>query len=201
MEGTTHPIQVITVHENLVYFTTYRLLNNRQNKWAEFLLRFTLKITYRPGTFHSKADALTRQRDEREEENAKRQAHRMQRVLKSQNLGLLVDIPPTNGHSHFDILLAKAYEADPFPSKIIASFLSGQRTCNMISLNEYEVREECLYYRERLFISDCTELRLYLLRQHHDVPSAGHCGQDKPLELLAREYPWCGMEKDVRQYI
>ena len=49
----------------------------------------------------------------------------MQTVLKSQNLGLLADIPPTNGHSHFDTLLDKAYEADPFPSEIIAFLLNG----------------------------------------------------------------------------
>ena len=125
----------------------------------------------------------------------------MQMVLKSQNLGLLADIPPTNGCSYFDTLLDKAYETDPFPSEIIASLLSGQRTCNKISLNEYEIRDERLYYRERLFVPDYSELQLYLLQQHHDVPSAGHCGQDKMFELLAREYTWFGMQKDVRQYI
>ena len=82
----------------------------------------------------------------------------MQTVLKSQNLGLLADIPPTNGRSHFDTLFTKAYEADPFPSEIIASLLRGQRTCNKISLNECEVRKERLYYRERLFIPNYTEL-------------------------------------------
>ena len=65
----------------------------------------------------------------------------MQTVLKSQNLGLLADIPPTNGRSHFDTLLSKAYEADPFPFEIIGSLPNGQRTCSKISLNECEVRD------------------------------------------------------------
>ena len=125
----------------------------------------------------------------------------MQTVLKSQNLGLLADIPPINGRYHFDTLIDKAYKADPFPSEIIASLLSGQRTCNKISLNECEVRNEHLYYRERLFVPDYTELRLYLLQQHHGVPSAGHCSQAKTFELLAWEYTWFGMRKDVRRYI
>ena len=136
MEGATHPIQVITDHRSLVYFTTNRLLNYRQTERSEFPSRFTIKIAYRPGTLHSKADALTRQQDESEEENGERQAHRMQTVLKSQNLGLLADILATNGRSHFDTLLAKAYEADPFPSEIIASLLRGQLICNKISLKE-----------------------------------------------------------------
>ena len=201
LEGAIHPVQVITDHRNLIYFTTNRLLNYRQTEWSEFLSRFTFRITYRLGTLHGKADALTRQQDESEEENEERQAHRMQTVLKSQNLGLLADIPPANGHSHFDTLLDKAYEADPFPSEIIASLLSGQRTSNKISLNECEIRDERLYYCERLFIPDYPELRLYLLQQHHDVPSAGHCGQAKTFELLAREYTWFGMRKDVHRYI
>ena len=128
------------------------------------LSRFTFKITYRPGTLHGKADALTRQQDESEEENEEQQTHRMQTVLKSQNLGLLADIPPTNGRSHFDTLLTKAYEADPFPSEIIATLLRGQRMCNKISLNECEVRDKRLYYQERLFIPDYTDIRLHLLQ-------------------------------------
>ena len=113
--------------------------------------QFTCKITYCPGTLHSKADTLIWQQDESGGENEERQAHRMQTVLKSQNLGSLADIPPANGRSHFETLLAKAYEADPFPSEIIASLLCGQRTCNKVSLNECEVRDDRLYYRERLF--------------------------------------------------
>ena len=74
-EGSTHPINIVTDHRNLLYFTTNRLLNYRQTEWSEFLSRFTFKITYRPGTLHGKADALTRQRDENEEENEERQAH------------------------------------------------------------------------------------------------------------------------------
>ena len=76
----------------------------------------------------------------------------MQTILKSQNLGLLVDIPPVNGRSQFDSLLEKAYEADPFPLEIIALLREGQRTCKQFSLNECEIREERLYYRNRLYV-------------------------------------------------
>ena len=125
----------------------------------------------------------------------------MQTILKSQNLGLLADIPPVNGRSQFDSLLEKAYEADPFPLEIIALLCDGQRTCKQITLNECEIREEPLYYRDRLYIPKHDELRLYLLQQHHDVPSTGHCGQAKTFELIARDYTWFGMPKDVCRYI
>ena len=46
LEGFTHPIQVITDHRILLYFTTNRLLNYRQTEWSEFCSRFSFKITY-----------------------------------------------------------------------------------------------------------------------------------------------------------
>ena len=201
LEGSPHPIHVITDHSNVHYFTTNRLLNYRRTEWSEFLSSFTFKITYRPGTLHGKADALTRQQDENEEENEERQAHRMQTILKSQNLGLLADILPMNGRSELDSLLEKAYEADPFPLELIALLRDSQRTCKQISLNNCEIGEERLYYRDHLYIPKHDELWLYLLQQHHDVPSAGHCGQAKMFELIAREYTGFGMRKVVRGYI
>ena len=126
----------------------------------------------------------------------------MQTILKSQNLGLLADIPPVNGRSQFDSLLEKPHEVDPFPLEIIALLYDGQRTGKQISLNECEVRGEWLYYRDRHYVpKHDDELWLYLLQQHHDVPSAGHCGQAKAFELIARDYTWFGMRKDVPRYI
>ena len=104
-----------------------------------------------------------------------------------------------NGCSQFDSQIEKAYEADPFPLEIIALFRDSQRTCQKISVNECEIRREPLYYRDRLYVPNHDKLRLYLLQQHYDVPSAGHCGQAKTFEIIAREYTWLGMRKDVRQ--
>ena len=58
LEGSTHPIQVITDHRNLLYFTTNRLLNYRQTEWWEFLSLFTFKITYRPGTLQDRKSVV-----------------------------------------------------------------------------------------------------------------------------------------------
>jgi hypothetical protein len=60
LEGSAHPIDIITDHKNLEYFTTTKLLSRRQARWAEFLSRFDFRIRYRPGTQGGKPDALTR---------------------------------------------------------------------------------------------------------------------------------------------
>jgi len=51
---------VLTDHKNLEYFTTTKMLNSRQARWAEELAGFDFTITYRPGPLNVRADALTR---------------------------------------------------------------------------------------------------------------------------------------------
>jgi hypothetical protein len=46
-----------------------------------------------------------------------------------------------------------------------------------------------------------SELRLQVVREHHDTPLAGHFGRTKTLEAVSRGYWWPGMRKDVQQYV
>lgn len=56
-------ITVYTDHKNLEYFTTSKVLNHRQARWAELLAHFDFKIVYCPGNKMGKSDALTRRQD------------------------------------------------------------------------------------------------------------------------------------------
>jgi hypothetical protein len=49
LEGSTHPVRVLTDHNNLKYFMTTKDLNSRQARWAEKLARFDFFIEHRPG--------------------------------------------------------------------------------------------------------------------------------------------------------
>jgi len=59
-EGVTHQIQVFSDHQNLEYFTTTKVLNRRQARWAQELAGIDFRIYYRPGTQNGKPDALSR---------------------------------------------------------------------------------------------------------------------------------------------
>lgn len=59
-EDDAEPITVLSNHKNLEYFMSTKQLNRRQARWAEFLLGFNFKITYRAGKLGGKLDALTR---------------------------------------------------------------------------------------------------------------------------------------------
>src|SRR5947209_17376637 len=61
--GFSHPIVVYTDHKNLEYFTTTKVLNQRQAQWADYLSLFDFKIIYRPGRENGKADTLSHRAD------------------------------------------------------------------------------------------------------------------------------------------
>lgn len=63
LEGPKHTVTVLSDHKNLVYFTTTKILNRRQVRWAEELAIFNYKIVYQPGTANARADALSRRTD------------------------------------------------------------------------------------------------------------------------------------------
>ena len=63
LEGSVSPIDVVTDHKNLEYFSTTKLLTCHQARWLEFLCQFNLTVQYCPGKLRAKPNALTRRWD------------------------------------------------------------------------------------------------------------------------------------------
>ncbi|KAJ1037064.1 hypothetical protein NDA10_004015 [Ustilago hordei] len=63
LEGAKFPVQVLTDHRSLEYFTTTKQLNRWQARWSELLSDFDFVIQYRPGVQAGLPDALTRRSD------------------------------------------------------------------------------------------------------------------------------------------
>ena len=63
LEGFGMPIDVVTNHINLEYFSTTKILTHWQVQWSEFLSRFNLIICFHPQRLGMKQDSLTRQWD------------------------------------------------------------------------------------------------------------------------------------------
>ena len=53
----------------------------------------------------------------------------------------------------------------------------------------------------RVYVPADTEIKLRILEAHHDRKMAGHLGQDKMLELIARDYMWPGMREFINEYV
>jgi len=59
-EGAAQQVQVYSDHQNLEYFTTTKVLNRRQARWAQELAGINLCIYYPSGNRNRKPDALSR---------------------------------------------------------------------------------------------------------------------------------------------
>ena len=60
LEGPAYPIDVVTDYKNLEYFSTTKILTQRQARWSEYLSQFNLVIRFHPSCLGTKLDALTR---------------------------------------------------------------------------------------------------------------------------------------------
>jgi len=63
LEGPAFPIDIVTNHKNLEYFSTSKVLTQQQARWSEYLSSFNLIIRFLPGKLGTKPDALTRHWD------------------------------------------------------------------------------------------------------------------------------------------
>ncbi len=63
LEGSVDPIDIVTDHKNLEYFSTTKILTRWQVQWSEYLSQFNLVIHFQLGKLGGKPDALTRQWD------------------------------------------------------------------------------------------------------------------------------------------
>ena len=94
-------------------------------------------------------------------------------------------------------LFDTAYEKDPIPNDVLEQLHSGQRRSKQLSLAECRDSEGRLIYRRRVYVPDYMPLKLRLIQNFHEVPAAGHLGHSKIRELLAKQYYWPKMHKDV----
>ena len=60
LEGPAYPIDVVTDHKNLEYFSTTKVLTWRQAQWSKYLSQFNLVIRFCPDYLGTKLDTLTK---------------------------------------------------------------------------------------------------------------------------------------------
>jgi transposase InsO family protein len=74
---------------------------------------------------------------------------------------------------------------------------------NHTSDNNYEVKADgLLYHRDgRMRIPDDMSIKSMLLYEAHDVDVSGHTGINKTTELLARQFDWPHLRRDVEKYV
>jgi len=74
--------------------------------------------------------------------------------------------------------------------EILGKKASGNTCDGKIALGLCEEKEGVLIYDGLIWIPDNDELRLRILRNHHDAQAVGHPGRTRTLELVSRTFYW-----------
>jgi len=98
-------------------------------------------------------------------------------------------------------LFKDGYIADKFPNKILQALQDGQKQSTEITLAECTKQDGYLHYREKKYVPNHSPLRLRIIQDYHDTPSAGHPGRNKTFELVSRGYYWLGMRETIGQFV
>src|SRR5215208_2019861 len=183
------PVQVFTDHKNLAWFFSTKELNRRLTRWWEELASYDLHIVYTPGKENAQADALSRRPDH----------EGTRKVINS------VLIPNEDGNScrinqyikltirqDLNVTIREAYASDGTAKRV----LSGEE-----ELPHFQIRQNMIYFKGRLYVPSNKQLRQAILNQYHDAPAAGHQGVEKTLERMRRTYYFPGMAKAVKEYV
>lgn len=221
LEGSALPIDVVTDHKNLTYFSTTKILTRRQARWSEFLSQFNMVVRFRPGRLGAKPDSLTRRVDLYAKggngDYVSANPHNFRPVFTSEQLSISLRAtvlfhPVLRSVSLFDMdkLLSdirSAYSSDSTASlhlsklNPISSESSSAIPIQTSSLSpSWTFSNNLLLLNGRIFVPDVSDLRLRVLRHKHDHILSGHLGQNKTLGLVRRDFDWPGLRAMVKDY-
>ncbi len=195
LEGSVDPIDVVTDHKNLEYFSTTKILTRWQVRWSEYLSQFNLVIWFQPGKLGGKPDALNRRWDvypkEGDSQYAAVNPHNFRPVFTQEQLSAslhatFLEGPTLHASAIMDIdkLYSDIKQAQLSDSTATDGFHQA-KSSTPTSSSRWSVDEsDILRLDNRIYVPDSEDLHLRVLQNNHDHILAGHFGQNWTLELV-----------------
>ena len=200
LEGHPEPVEMWSDHLNLTYFRQAQKLTRRQARWSLFLSRFNFVLKHRPGKTMLRADPLSRRPDHEEGVSSDNFG---QTLLKPEFFAIKAMQPghtSTVDDKQLLVRIKKALEDDKMTKNYKALLASGPREFGK-ELQDWNMENGLLLRRGKVYVPKDMNLRIELLKLHHDTLLAGHPGRWKTLEIVSRNYWWPGMSVDVKKYV
>jgi len=169
---------------------------------------------YRPGKQNGKADVLTRRNAEVESQNKVKRDHRLQTLLKADQLDprvLAEALPPRDLAPTASLLPETVSLSDlEVPLDLVDQLLTANRNSLLLRIEreaaergdqDWSLESGLLLWRGRLVVPDVDQLRTKLIQEAHAQVSAAHPSKSKTTLLVARKYHWKGLSADVSRYV
>jgi hypothetical protein len=167
---------IFTDQKSLKSLMVQTIQTTEQQKWTAKLQGFSFDIFYKPGKTNLVADALSRKHTDLEPET------------------LLLTISSTV--PALITTLQRYYKTDKQGQDMVSKILSGTD-----QTQAYSFKDELVYFKNRLYIPDSSDLRTAILKEYHSTPTAGHSGLQPTLARLSASFLWPGIYRDVKDFI
>ena len=171
-------------------------LNRRQARWALYLSRFDFTLKHVLGTKMGKADGLSRRLDwkigvDKDNEN--------QTLIKDNWIRSMYDVVVEGPEVDLVEKIKKARSKDEDVVRVVEKMKKAG--VKELRGNEWKIEGELVLKEGKIYVPKDEELRVEVIRLHHDVPAAGHGGRWKTVELVTRNYWWPGVIRDMGKYV
>ena len=90
------------------------------------------------------------------------------------------------------IMTTKVDDLQKLPSKILKKV--------KLSMEDFRIDRDKLYIKRRLYILENNELKVCVLRQHHNSPEQGYPGHKTMFRSIQNRYFWPNMAKNCKKY-
>ena len=147
-------------------------LNRRQARWALYLSRFDFTLKHVAETKMGKADGLSRRADwkvgiDKDNEN--------QVFIKDNWIRNMYEVIVEG--PEVDILekIKKARSKDEDVVRVVEEMKKAE--VKELRGNEWKIEGNLVLKEEKVYVPKDGELRVEIIRLHHDVPAAGHGGR------------------------
>ena len=227
LEGSPHPILILTDHRGLEWISTKSELTGRQARWVEQLAELSYEVRWVPGQDNAVADALSRRVDlETQVAKDVEEDRKAELAPPTSEAGSVIPTPAAGGlpqsaqlarprlHIQLGALPVVAtapvwqttIHALPFKEKLQRAAAEDEWYTRMMEKSDPDdglLRGDGLLWTSdgRVYVPDDVGCRNDLLHEVHDSPTGGHLGQRKTLAKLQSLCFWPGMSKDVEDYV
>jgi len=203
LKGSGQHFRVLTEDQNLIRLTTTKELTGRQIRWSEVLSGFDFKIEYRPGKEAGKPAALTRRKADMPQEGDERLTQKERILLpKEKYFDTSIQEMETmrleeTSHEEHRNETARNEEIQT----IRKALKREDKEMKGVALGLCQWKDEYVWHQGKIWVPNKEGIRTNLIRQHHDIPQAGHGGTAKTTELLQRKYYWPHMRNTIKKYV
>ncbi|KAG3028011.1 hypothetical protein PC121_g24602 [Phytophthora cactorum] len=193
------PFVVNTDHASLRTAVKSPHISQRMARWLSFFAEYDFRVEYKPGRLNVVADALSRRPDY---------------AVKTADANR-IGVESVSAPSSSLIGDVKAVYASDADAKQLLSYASAPSDEARRKLaphlraraHRYRVLEGLLLYSAVdddvicIVVPNDYDLRMRIMYEYHDAPTAGHPGREKTYVLLTRDFYWNHQYKWVRKYV